>query len=481
MTWRRTLGLALAACLGIFAPAPLRADNTPDTDEALRQRIERRLDEGTERMRQSALETARAALAASGRPAPDVAAALAAVTPDEALSYVKFLASDELKGRETGEEGCRLAAEYIAERFRAAGLTPVGDDGTFFQHYTIRARKGRKDTANVVGALVGSDPALKDEVVVVGAHYDHLGQGRGWTGGRIGGPKGDDDIWNGADDNASGTSGVLAIAHALGTARLRPRRTVLFALFSGEEKGLLGSAHYVKAPIYPLKQTVAMINCDMISRNSAERIGVMGTATSPVWKAWVEAAAREAGIDASIYEGFTYAQSDQFSFYQKGIPALFFEDGMHKDYHRVTDSWDKINPGKVARTARLAGRVVWEAANTAEPIPFTKFSSRLFGGASAGKPRLGVELDELDEDARTEAGLPEGRAGVLIKSVLEDTAAAKAGMQDGDIVLAFGGKRLPQEGAAEAFRAAIRTAEKGPVRITVWRDGAEVDLTATIK
>ncbi|MBI3271432.1 MAG: M20/M25/M40 family metallo-hydrolase [Planctomycetes bacterium] len=485
MNVTRRLRTALAVLSLALPIAPVLADNPAGLEDHVRKEIDRRLEAGASRMREAALAELRAALAAAdatGAAAPGgVLAALNTIVTEEPLAHVKYLASDDLKGRESGEEGCRTAAAYIADRFKAMGLAPAGDDGTYFQHYTIRARGGKKDTANVVAILPGTDAQLKDELVIVGAHYDHVGQGKGFVGGRIGGPKGDDNIWNGADDNASGTSGVLSIARALAASGLPPRRTILFLLFSGEEKGLLGSAHYVKHPLYPLAKTVAMVNLDMISRNAPNKIGVQGTTTSAPFKGWVEEAGREVGLTVSTGEGFTFAQSDQFSFYLKNVPCLFFDSGMHKDYHRVTDSWDKIDAGKIAKVARMAGQVVWRAANTDEEMEFRKLSSALFGGLGGGKPRLGVELDQLDAETREDAGLPKERAGAYIKSVVEGTAAEKAGMQDGDIVLAFGGKVLPAKGTVEAFREAITKAEKGPVRITVWRDGKELELTATLK
>jgi Zn-dependent M28 family amino/carboxypeptidase len=209
----------------------------------------------------------------------------------------------------------------------------------------------------VIAWLEGSDPGLKNEVLVIGAHYDHVGS--------MSIHKADTDyIYNGADDNASGTSGVLAVAKAFGSMSENPKRSVLFMAFAGEEKGLLGSASYVRKPLWPLEQTVAMLNLDMISRNSIDSVELVGARLSPGLVKIVRKANREEGmVLTESTSPYLDGGSDHASFFRKGIPALFFFAGFHSDYHEVTDNPDRINAEKAARISRLAFLSAWQIAN----------------------------------------------------------------------------------------------------------------------
>jgi hypothetical protein len=212
-------------------------------------------------------------------------------------------------------------------------------------------------TRNVAGLVEGSDPKLKRELVVIGAHYDHVGY--------LEPSKPDEDyIYNGADDNASGTSAVLAIAKAFGTARKRPRRSVLLMTFAGEERGLFGSRAYVEQPLLPLENTVAMLNLDMVGRNAGDSVSIGGISRSPDLVRINEEENREIGmkLDYSI-ESYSH-RSDQYNFARKKIPFLFYFSGLHQDYHKVSDHADKLNEKKIATIATLAFRVAWRAANT---------------------------------------------------------------------------------------------------------------------
>jgi Zn-dependent M28 family amino/carboxypeptidase len=215
---------------------------------------------------------------------------------------------------------------------------------------------------NVVGYLAGRDPELKDEVVVLGAHYDH----EGMRDGRI---------FFGADDNASGTTALVAVAEAFGRSPIRPRRSVIVAAFAGEERGLLGSRAYTLAPPVPLERTVAMINMDMVGRNKTDEITVIGGDFSPELKTLAEEEAPGAGLKAAFESGSRQGlirRSDQAAFYDKGIPVLFFFSGFHPDYHQVTDTPDKMDPEKLARVSRLAFAVAWRVAERTSRPTFRK-------------------------------------------------------------------------------------------------------------
>jgi hypothetical protein len=223
---------------------------------------------------------------------------------------------------------------------------------------------------NVVAVLRGSDPALAGEAVVLGAHYDHVGTDLvpgdlGLVAQRFprGSAAGDDHIWNGADDNASGTSALIEVARAFAESPLRPRRTLVFVAFAGEELGLLGSQHYVAHPVVPIARTVAMLNLDMVGRNAPDELFVGGKADRALADA-LEAANGVVGLKTKpITDEEIGGSSDHESFETAKVPTLFFFSGDHPDYHRVSDEASKIVPEKIARVARLA---FLTAANVAE-------------------------------------------------------------------------------------------------------------------
>jgi hypothetical protein len=208
---------------------------------------------------------------------------------------------------------------------------------------------------NVVGKIEGSDPALKNEYVVVGAHYDHVGslhaQGTGI-----------DSIYNGADDNASGTSAMMAVAAAFGRSGIRPARSLLFIAFAGEEKGLFGSESYVRAPSVPLAATAGMVNLDMVGRNGRDSLYVIGGGQAPdlariVWE-------ENARIGFNLVDmRKEQGGSDHMSFLKKGVPAVFLFSGVHQDYHQVSDQAELIDNAKVAAAAKLAFLTALRLAN----------------------------------------------------------------------------------------------------------------------
>lgn len=278
--------------------------------------------------------------------------------------------------------------------------------------------KEEKRAANVVGYVEGSDPALKDEVIIIGAHYDHLGLG----GPHSLAPKQVGQIHNGADDNASGTSGLLELAEALAAERSTLKRSLLFIAFSGEEEGLLGSSYYVKHPIIPLEQTVAMINLDMIGRLRQNRLIIQGLGTSPAWKPLIEKLNRTAKFDLRTGSGGV-GSSDHTSFYLKDIPVLFFFTGVHSDYHKPTDDADKINVDGEARVVRFVHEAVLRIQAWPTRPAFTRTQPAM--RSSRGfRVSLGTIPDYAEEVE-----------GVKLSGIREGSPAEKAGLQAGDIVV----------------------------------------------
>jgi hypothetical protein len=296
-------------------------------------------------------------------PANDPAVGAESITADDMHGRIYFLASDALLGRDTPSPGLESAAAYLVGEYRRMGLEPAGENGTFYQRYPFRPRGNPAVEVsyppNVVAVVRGSDPRLRDEYVVLTAHFDHVGVGRGVIG---------DSIYNGADDNASGTAALLEVAKAFSTLPDPPRRSVLFLHVSGEEHGLLGSRWFSDNPTVPIRQIVANINADMISRNAPDSIVVIGKNYSTLGEVVERAAARNPQLGLTVaddpwpQERFFY-RSDHFNFARLEIPSLFFFSGVHEDYHRPSDTVDRIDPDKAARVARLIFHTAEAIAN----------------------------------------------------------------------------------------------------------------------
>lgn len=275
--------------------------------------------------------------------------ALDSIRAAEAFDHVRELASDEYEGREAGTTGADRAAEYLAAKLKEWGLKPVGESGTYFQVFWAGGK-----TRNVLALVEGGHETRRREIVAVGAHYDHLGRRRGGKG---------DVIYNGADDNASGTAAVLEVAQAFAGLKTRPDRSVLFGWWSAEEKGLLGSSHFVRHPTVELKGVVAYLNLDMVGRNDPDTIDIEGTGSSPQFQPLFD---RVNG--GNLFRRINYevtqvkADTDHFPFYRAGIPAVELFSGYHADYHQPSDDVERVSREKLERAARLTALAAWELA-----------------------------------------------------------------------------------------------------------------------
>ncbi|HXG59948.1 MAG TPA: M20/M25/M40 family metallo-hydrolase [Planctomycetota bacterium] len=475
MRRRFALLLAFAIAVGGSAARP------QDASETVRRRVDRALEEETRRIRAEILELVRREL--RGGDAAALERACAKVTEERLRRHAEYLASDELEGRAAGYPGNDKAAEYIAKVFKEAGLAPAGDGTTFFQKFRV----GGRDTRNVLGAFEGSDPELQKEVVLLGAHFDHVGTADQRDFGRLGGTGNPDRIWNGADDNASGTSVLLAVAEAFGETGLRARRTIVFAAFSGEEAGLLGSRHYTQHPYRPIDRHVFMLNLDMVGRNPQKPVQIqgVGSAEGGAVRAIVERAVERAGLKARIEDEVTLlgGDSDHSSFRDRGVPYAFFWSGFHADYHRPSDHAEKLAYDNMARVGCAAVHILYEVGRL-EPRPrFAPQARRPFGLPGLGAPsgrRLGVTVQELDDAACEELKLEAGQGGLRVEVVHPGGAAEGAGVKAEDVILSVAGTALPREGARERLREVLADKVKPgePVDVVVLREGRRVTLKA---
>jgi hypothetical protein len=297
---------------------------------------------------------------------------------------------------------------------------------------TVAVVHQRAQTANLVGKIAGSDPALRGECVVIGAHYDHLGLG----GESSAAPDKIGQVHPGADDNASGTAALLEVARAF-AARPPPRRTIVFAAFSAEELGVLGSAFFVKNPPAGLPATgmQLMVNLDMVGRPQQGRLFVQGVDTAKGLRERVKALVDLAPAIALRVElsGDGYGSSDNASFYTKDVPVLFLFNGAHVDYHRPSDTADKIDATALAEATRLAWRAARWAADEPSRLEVVRVARTMpAGGNRGGRPSLGTIPDFAE---RTEPG-------VLITGVMPGSPAEKAGLKGGDVILRLGAKKI---------------------------------------
>ena len=386
------------------------------------------------------------------------------------LDDIRFLSDDRLGGRLTGSPGADTAAAYLARRFQAVGLQPAA--GGWFQTFTIardapvaqHAHVAGLKGSNVIGLLPGRDPVLRNEALIVGAHYDHLGLG----GFGSLDPDSTGKVHNGADDNASGAAMLIRIAERL--AADPPARTVVFIAFSGEELGLLGSAYYVKQPIYPLSTTLAMINLDMVGRLRQKRLIVYGAQTAKEFPALLDSLNWYAGLDLHA-QGDGYGPSDQSSFYAAGRPVLHFFTDLHEDYHRSTDDWEKINLDGFKRVSDFAAGLVTALANRSRPLTVVTAAPPLeadTGMTGSGEGAyLGTVPDMIDTPG-----------GVRLVGVRAGSPAERAGLRGDDIITRIGTTEVPN---LQAMWVALRSHQPGDVVEIVVRRGNQVTtLRATL-
>jgi len=364
---------------------------------------------------------------------------------------------------------------------QAAGLepgVPSPDGPTFFQRFTLYPRRPPEPwltlpTQNVVGLLVGSDPVLRNAVVVVGAHHD--GQGRAGEAdmGRRPGPDDappGDTIWNAANDNASGVAALLEVARVV-AAGPRTSRSIVFVTFSGEEHGLVGSLHYVAHPPVPWGRHVAMLNLEMVGWDGDRAMNARGTGSSPAWSEVLDRAASATGYRVTTRGPAVTNDTDHYGFAERGVPAIHFGvGGSREHYHRVTDSPDRIAVDALVQRTRFMVAALREIANRSGRLPFVDTTGR-----DLGITGVGATERELEEAGLADSG------GVKVTAVVWGSPAFRAGLRAGDLVISFDGKGLPRSRRAmREVAQAVRLAPTGrAVPLAIWREG--VRLTVMVR
>jgi hypothetical protein len=390
-----------------------------------------------------------------------------APTDDSLLENLKadviFLAADELRGRAIGTEGEQKAADYLAEEFKKAGLEPKGTEG-FFQPFTVSKPTNPHevavigtDGAGVTGRnVIGFIDNQSDKTIVIGAHFDHLGMG-----GQGSLHRGDSAIHNGADDNASGTAALVALAKIF--KQEKHNTNFLFIAFSGEENGLWGSNYFVKNPTIELESMNYMINMDMVGRMNEEKtLAINGIGTSPSFVAALKVANMDSLKLVTSESGI--GPSDHTSFYLQDMPVLHFFTGQHEDYHRPTDDSDLINYEGLLLVVKYIDRLV-DQLDQEPKLAFTKTKD-----SSGDAPRFTVSLGIVPDY------LYDGK-GMRIDGVSEDKPAQAAGLMKGDVILQMGDSTIVD---MMSYMRALSAFEKGD-STSVAYDRAGAKMEAKVK
>jgi hypothetical protein len=361
------------------------------------------------------------------------------------------LASDAFEGREAGTNGGRAAAAYLqTELNKIPGLSRGGQNG-WVQEFGANYR-------NLLAVLPGSDPQLKHEVILIGAHYDHVGRG---NANNSEGPLGQ--IHNGADDNASGTSALLELARSFCALKTPPRRTIVFAFWDAEEIGLLGSKHWVSQPTIPVRNLRLVLNIDMLGRLKEGKLIVVGWRSAPGLRSRLAQGNSTSELHLH-YEPKVIGDSDHHPFYMAGIPIIHLDTGKHEDYHRPTDDADRLNYEGMKRVAGLVYRVASDAANDSALPAFRREALTeappawlLAHPQKTASVRLGVSFEVPSPD--------QDRA--IISAVTAGSAAERAGLRAGDRIIKFG----HWDGTNSLDLRTIIQVSRNPVAVTIERPG----------
>lgn len=399
--------------------------------------------------------------------ASEKTAAHASIRAADAGRHITALANDSFEGREGGSRGGRAAGTYIVGVIERLGLQPAGDAGTYYQRFG--------SMRNIVALLPGSDPGVAHELIVVGAHYDHVGYG---NANNSYGPTGF--IHNGADDNASGVAGLLEVAEAFQQLQTPPRRSIVFAFWDGEEKGLLGSYHFLRVrPASVAGMTIVFsLNLDMIGRLRGERLEIFGARTAQGLRSSLVQANRVSNLEL-VFDWKIAEDSDHYAFISARIPTVMLHTGLHDQYHRPSDDTHLINMSGIEPVARLTLDLITAMASAPEPVGPFRMQSR--NESAVTRRQLEMRAAEQQEPVplqprwgvgtRSDPGEP---GSPVVVRVTPSSPMAQAGVAVGDRMMAIDGRAI--ESQAEML---ARLAEAGDsILLEVDRKGRAFSLEA---
>jgi hypothetical protein len=382
---------------------------------------------------------------AGGGTVRSLEAATSSITAQELSQYVNLLADPAFEGREAGSPAGQKAARWLAGELNQLGLAPAGSGGDYLQPFG-------EGYFNVLAFLPGSDPQLAGQVVLLGAHFDHVGYNRRRK-------RDSQQVYPGADDNASGVAGVLELAEAFCHYAPAVRRSVVFAFWDAEEIGLLGSKHWVQHPTLPQEQVVAAINLDMIGRLRQDNLHIVGSRSGLGWRRMFVL-----HNTSELTLSFSWAlqpDSDHISFFDAGIPSVMLHTGLHEDYHRPTDTADRINYTGMQRVVQFAFALAFDLATRDQSPPY-----RPEAGEEKPPERKGDSIVRLGLEFRTDS--PNGHP-VEVARVLPGTPAENSGIRPGDQILRVAGREDLQP---EQLRELVASTE-GAITLALRRPGEE--------
>jgi len=350
---------------------------------------------------------------------------------------VRYLASEELEGRAAGTVGDSLAADYIAQTFASFGLKPLFED--YFQHFRLTSRD-TVATRNVIAVREGTDSILKNRYIVICAHFDHLGQKK-------------NGLYLGANDNASGTAALLNLARLF--AQTPTSKTLIFAAFGAEEKGLVGASYFVNNLPFPVKNIDAVFNFDMVGRLAYDKFSVKGMETSKMLEEFIKTEARNSGLTIKPSDNKFFSGSDHYAFYLKKIPFLCFNTGSDAaNYHKPSDVAENIDFKGIETISEIAFRVIKNLANTNLKPDFKVVKEAEYKIPKIDWYKFGFFINMLDLDAEE------------LKIMYVHKNGQLAGLQKGDILLKINGKEIA---SLEDFVEALINKSPKTNQITVKR------------
>ena len=387
----------------------------------------------------------------------------AVFSEDRMMNVIRFLADDKMKGRGFGTAELDKAADFIASKFHEAGLEPSGGkSGSYFKEWKVKSGEFNQNIAskNIIGVIPGNNPDLEGQSVIISAHYDHLGLG--WPDVRQGN-KGK--IHPGADDNASGVAILLELAQLLGKT-WKPDRTVIFAAFTGEEAGRIGSKHYVEnEKLFPTDKIMGVLNLDTVGRLGGKKLLVFGTGSAREWIHIFMGAGYVTGVPIEPVSD-DFGSSDQKSFLDAGVPAVQFFSGPHLDYHSPTDTIDKIDKEGLIKVASVLKEAVEYLAARKSPLNSLLGTQRDLASEKSTETEQGrkISLGTIPDFAY------EGK-GIRIVGTLPDSPAEKAGLQNDDVITHLNGNQIHD---LRSFSNLLKAMKPGDTAvITFFREGQE--------